>query len=56
MWKIRRNFVKKLQMLKQINKDNFEKEHKDTDESLFDHKDDNDDHNNSENNDSNKKQ
>ena len=45
MWKIRRNFVKKLQMLKQINKDNFEKEHKDTDESLFDHKDDNDDHN-----------
>ena len=43
MWKIRRNFVK---TLKQINKDNFEKEHKNTEESLFDHKDDhNDDHN-----------
>jgi hypothetical protein len=43
MWKIRRDFVK---TLKQINKDNFEKEHKNTEESLFDHKDDhNDDHN-----------
>jgi len=46
MWTIRRNFVKTLQILKQKNKDNFEKEHKNTEESLFDHKDDpNDDHN-----------
>ena len=42
-WKIRRDFVK---TLKQINTDNFEQEHTNTEESLFDYKDDhNDDHN-----------